>query len=216
MKIELGGEIVELAGDRALYWPARRLLMIADIHFGKAASFRAKGIPVPNGTTSENLARVDRLLAQYPTGHIVFLGDFLHARGAFAAATMACLSAWRKRNPGLKLTLVRGNHDRHAGDPPASLAMEMVDEPFDLGPFSLCHYPEARPGRLVIAGHVHPVFQLRTRADCVRLPCFVIRGRVCILPSFGEFTGGYAIDAAPGQQIYLAVEDRVLALPMPR
>jgi metallophosphoesterase superfamily enzyme len=45
--IEAAGEVLTLLPQRALFWPAMSMLVIADIHFGKAASFRAQGIPGP-------------------------------------------------------------------------------------------------------------------------------------------------------------------------
>lgn len=55
--IDLAGHRVLLLLEKALYWPARKMLVIADIHFGKAASFRAQGVPVPRGTTTETWTR---------------------------------------------------------------------------------------------------------------------------------------------------------------
>lgn len=74
--VELAGEILWLLAHKAVYWPARRMLVIADIHFGKAAAFRALGVPVPRGTTTQNLLALDVLLASYACEEIVFLGDF--------------------------------------------------------------------------------------------------------------------------------------------
>jgi DNA ligase-associated metallophosphoesterase len=202
--IELAGERLILAAQKALYWPARRMLVIADIHFGKAAAFRSLGVPVPRGTTTENLDALDALVAEYSAEHILFLGDFLHSRAAHARATQAALRDWRNRNPALRLTLVRGNHDRHAGDPGAELGIEMVDEPHNLGPFSFCHHPDLAAPGYVLAGHVHPVYVLATRFDALRLPCFVVGARRMILPSFGAFTGGLVITAEPGDGIYVS------------
>jgi uncharacterized protein len=202
--IELAGERVILLARKALYWPAQRMLIIADIHFGKAAAFRALGVPVPRGTTTENLAALDALVAEYGAAHIVFLGDFLHARAAHARATQAALLDWRMRHPGLALTLVRGNHDRHAGDPAAQLGIALVDEPHDVGPFSFCHHPDLAAPGYVLAGHVHPVYLLATRFDALRLPCFVVGARRMILPSFGAFTGGHAITRGEGELIYVS------------
>ena len=64
-----------------------------------------------------------------------------------------------------------------------------------------------------IVGHVHPVYRLSSAGDSLRLPCFVVDGRWAMLPAFGAFTGGYRVDALPGQRIYLAAEDCVLPLP---
>ena len=65
LEIEVAGERLLMLPQRALYWPARQMLAIADIHFGKAASFRAGGIPVPRGTTTENLQALDALVPQW-------------------------------------------------------------------------------------------------------------------------------------------------------
>ncbi|MFD2368056.1 ligase-associated DNA damage response endonuclease PdeM [Pseudoduganella sp. GCM10020061] len=207
--IELAGESVMLLPEKALYWPRERTLVVADIHFGKAAAFRALGVPVPRGTTTQNLEALDRLLAVYPATRIVFLGDFLHARAAHAKATLGAMAEWRARNPGLSLVLVRGNHDLHAGDPAAVLGIEMVDEPFEAGPFAFCHHPDIAADGYVLAGHVHPVFRIATRLESVRLPCFVAGPRRMILPSFGAFTGGHAIEPVAGERVYVATEVQV-------
>jgi DNA ligase-associated metallophosphoesterase len=207
--IAVAGESVMLLPEKALYWPRERTLVVADIHFGKAAAFRALGVPVPRGTTTQNLEALDRLLAVYPATRIVFLGDFLHARAAHAKATLGAMADWRARNPGLSLILVRGNHDRHAGDPAAVLGIEMVDEPFEAGPFAFCHHPDIAADGYVLAGHVHPVFRIATRLESVRLPCFVAGPRRMILPSFGAFTGGHAIEPVAGESVYVATEVQV-------
>lgn len=189
------------------------MLIVADIHFGKAASFRARGVPVPHGTTAQNLHALDLLMAQHEVATILFLGDFLHAKTARAEATMAALQSWRERNPEVHLLLVRGNHDRHAGDPPRGLRIEVVDEPYAAAPFTFCHHPDERPDTYVLAGHVHPVFRLVSRSDAARLPCFLVGSRRMLLPSFGAFTGGYAITPCQGEKVFVAVDDVVLAVP---
>ncbi|GAB3412584.1 ligase-associated DNA damage response endonuclease PdeM [Massilia agilis] len=204
LAVGLAGERVLLLAEKALVWPAQRMLVVADIHFGKAAAFRSLGVPVPRGTTTENLLALDALVERYGVRHIVFLGDFLHARAAHARATQAALLAWRRRHPDLALTLVRGNHDRHAGDPARELGIGLVDEPHNLGPFSFCHHPDLAAPGYVLAGHVHPVFVLATRFDALRLPCFVVGTSRMILPSFGAFTGGHVVTPGAGDQIYVS------------
>jgi metallophosphoesterase superfamily enzyme len=112
--------------------------------------------------------------------------------------------AWRQRNAGLALTLVRGNHDRHAGDPAARLGIALVDEPWTLGPFAFCHHPDLDTPGYALAGHIHPAYLLATRFDALRLPCFVVGPDRMVLPSFGAFTGGHLITPAPGDAIYVS------------
>ncbi|CAN5423809.1 ligase-associated DNA damage response endonuclease PdeM [soil metagenome] len=216
MQIRLLGEVLELLPQRAVYWQAQRMLLIADIHFGKATAFRSRGFPVPRGTTSQNLLALEQLLAARDIGHILFLGDFLHAKAAHSPATMAALRQWRARFSALKLTLVRGNHDLHAGDPPEELEIELVNEPHHLGPFAFCHHPHlagVTTKAYVIAGHLHPVYSLAGRADRVRLPCFLFNEMRGILPSFGAFTGGYLVSPSPRERLFLTTGDAVFEVP---
>lgn len=169
------------------------MVFVADVHFGKAGTFRRAGQPVPHGTTADNLARLDALLAATGAGHLVFLGDFLHARGGAVAALWDQLLPWRTRHAHVQMTLVRGNHDVHAGDPPAALGLRVVDEPWQphaSAPVLACHHPQAVPGYTVLAGHLHPTLHLRGPArDVVRTPCFGWGQGQLILPAFGAFTG---------------------------
>jgi DNA ligase-associated metallophosphoesterase len=207
--IELGGEQLILLPQKAAFWPRERMLIIADIHFGKAAAFRSWGIPVPRGTTSENLHALDDLILLTGAQHLLFLGDFLHARAAHAAGTQAAMLAWRRKNCELVLTLVRGNHDKHAGDPAEHLGIDLVDEPYTLGPLSFCHHPDIAAPGYVLAGHVHPVYMLATRFDALRLPCFVAGPHRMILPSFGSFTGGHALRPEPDERIWVSSGEAV-------
>ena len=210
LAIELEQTELWLLGDKAIYWPELKALLIADIHFGKAAAYRRLGQPVPHGTTQANLQRLDALLARYPCEQLIFLGDFLHAPESQSPATLSQLHAWRATCPELAITLIRGNHDRRAGDPPASLDMVVVPEPLLLGPFALQHEPDPHPTHHVLAGHLHPAFRLHGRGrQTLRLPCFCIGGRVSLLPAFGSFTGMMEVDADPGRRLFVVGDDCV-------
>jgi DNA ligase-associated metallophosphoesterase len=221
LSTHVAGQTLHLAAERAAFWAEGRTLFVADAHFGKAATFRARGIPVPRGTTRDNLQRLDALVARWPVERIVFLGDFLHAAEANAAPTIDALARWRAGHPTIAMTLVRGNHDAHAGDPPARLGIEIVDESHVVGPFSLRHHPVPCERGYVLAGHLHPGYRLGGRAgDGVRLPCFWFgdeRGsRVGVLPAFGAFTGTSLVDALPDDRVYVVGSDRVHAIPANR
>jgi DNA ligase-associated metallophosphoesterase len=215
------GETLWLLPGRALYWPAQEVMWVADVHLGKAATFRALGQPVPAGTTAGNLARLDALLAAYPVRHLVVLGDLLHAAQAHNAPLLAAVLAWRENHARLACTLVRGNHDSRAGDPPRQLRIDVVDEPFLLGPFACCHHPQSHATHFVLAGHQHPACTLQGPGhDRVRLPCFTARGvrpggttGLAVLPAFGEFTGGFSVAAEPGLSRFAVGGEAVWALP---
>ncbi len=208
--IEAAGETLELVPERAVWWAGERTLLVADIHVGKAAAFRSFGVPVPRGTTRDNLARLDALVERHRARAIVFLGDFLHAKASHAPHTLADLAEWRARRNDLDLVLVRGNHDARAGEPPASLAIRVVDEPYELGPFALAHHPQPFEGRYTLAGHLHPSFRLAGRGgDAVRLPCFWFGDAVAVLPAFGSFTGTCSIRPAADDRLFVVTPERV-------
>lgn len=212
LAVHWAGELLHLLPERALWWPGRRVLFVADLHLGKAATYRALGQPVPGGTTQQNLARLDVLIQKHEPQRIVFLGDFLHA--AQARTVLAAVEAWRSLHAAIAMTLVRGNHDGRAGDPPPELGIEVVDEPFLLGPFACCHHPQVHATHFVLAGHLHPVCRLQGRGrDSVRLPCFASDEQQAVLPAFGEFTGGWLMESAPGRRFHAVGGDAVWAVP---
>lgn len=212
-QVQWAGETLQLLPERAIWWPIGQVLFIADLHLGKAATYRALGQPVPGGTTLENLSRLDALIERHAPRRIVFLGDFLHA--AQARSVFTTLQAWRDGHRQIDMTLVRGNHDSRAGDPPASLCIDLVDEPWLIGPFACCHHPQTHPTHFVLAGHLHPACKLYGRGrDSLRMPCFVSEARHAILPAFGEFTGGWLVESAPGRRFHGVGGAAVWALPM--
>lgn len=212
--VQWAGEVLHLLPCHALWWPAGSTLFIADLHLGKAASYRALGQPVPGGTTQDNFDRLNQLISAHCAQRLVFLGDFLHASSSRTASVLQALMDWREHHHTLSMTLVRGNHDDRAGDPPTAARFDVVDEPWLLGPFACCHHPQTHATHFVLAGHLHPVLQLKGRArDSMRLPCFVSEPGQAILPAFGAFTGGHALAAAPGRCFHAIGGQQVWAVP---
>ncbi|MCU0649036.1 MAG: ligase-associated DNA damage response endonuclease PdeM [Gemmatimonadaceae bacterium] len=213
LTIDLAGEPAHLLPDRALHLPVHDALLVADVHWGKAAAFRADRIPVPRGTTTDDLERLDALLEMTAARRLLVLGDLLHARTSLPAETRLAIEAWRARHPRVEIVLVRGNHDERAGDPPAVLDIACVDAPYALGPFRLHHFPTEVADGYALAGHVHPRVQLHGRGrQRLALPCFVFGERSGLLPSFGSFTGGAIVDPAPGARVYAIADGEVLAV----
>ena len=205
LDIDVAGERLTLFAERAVHWERKRTLLIADPHWGKAAAFRAGAIPVPRGTTTSGLARLDSVIERTGAARIIVLGDFLHARSGRSAETLGAMSSWRERHADLGMILVRGNHDRHAGDPAPELGFEVVDPPLREPPFIFAHHPARGDGGFVVSGHLHPGVRLGGPGGLrARLPCFWFGADCAVLPAFGEFTG-----LAP---ISPASEDRVFAI----
>ena len=207
LDVDVAGERLTLLCERAAWWGRARTLLVADPHFGKAATFRASAIPVPRGTTTEGLARLHDLITRTGAARIVFLGDYLHAREGRSPEMLRLLADWRLAHSGVELVLVRGNHDRRAGDPPAEAGVRCVDAPMLEGPFVFAHHPVTSDHGYVLAGHLHPGVSLSGRGRMrERLPCFWFARGYGVLPAFGEFTGLADITAEPGDRVVAVAE----------
>ena len=208
---------LELLPQRAVWSAVERALFVADVHIGKAASFRAAGLPAPAGTTRENLARLDALIEALDPKTIVALGDLFHAPEAYRDASKREFLAWRGRRARLEIRLVLGNHDPRAGAPPDALGLQVVSEPHHFGAIECRHQPleiDDAVGPYVLAGHTHPMARLRGPGhDSARLPCFVMRGRLLVLPAFGEFTGGRIVEADTETALCIIAGDQCLHAP---
>ncbi len=216
--VEVAGEQLRLLPERALYWPRQKTLFIADPHFGKAAAFRAAAIPVPAGTTNENLRRLEAALEVTGAERLVCLGDLLHARSGRAEQTMGALAAWRAKYQALDFCLVRGNHDRHAGDPPPEWQVQVLEEPVQEAPFVWRHSPEAHLPEVdvnsyVLAGHLHPAIRLGRGQLGETLRCFYFGESYAVLPAFGDFTGSATLPKRNGARVFVLADEQVLAVP---
>jgi len=206
LDVVLAGESVTLLGARALYWPARRRLVIADLHLGKSHVFRRAGIAVPSGATQDDLQRLGSLVAATGAGELWMVGDVLHGPASQAGWRDAWLD-WRRRHAALDVAAVAGNHDRALGR--ALLEIRQLGHEAGDGPFLFRHLPDADlQGRHVIAGHVHP--KLRMPGVPRDWPVFWLRRRLTVLPAFSAFTGGHAVDAAAGEALVACVEGAAL------
>jgi len=210
----LAGETVELHADRAVHWPRAKVLFVADVHLGKAAAFRAGGVAVPRGATAHDLRRLATLVARTQSAHLVILGDLLHAAASRVAALDAAFLRWRDAHASLAITLVRGNHDRSAGDLPVGWGVATVPDPHPLAPFVLCHEPASPRTGYALCGHVHPGVRIAGGVrESIRLPCFVVGRRRLLLPAFGRLTGLALVAPAAGETVIAIAGTRLFALP---
>jgi DNA ligase-associated metallophosphoesterase len=211
LDLELAGETVRIDADRALFWPARGTLLVADVHFGKAQVLREGGIPLPRGSTGADLARIDALLARHGARRLLVLGDLVHGRTADHAPWIEHVARWRAARPGLECAVVRGNHDRHFD--PARLGFDPFEGSLHEGPFVFAHEPAADPRGYVLAGHLHPGIVLRERhAPRARLPTFWFGHAVGVLPAFGRLTGLMPVEPALGDRVFALAPGMVVPL----
>lgn len=214
--LTVAGDEVQLHPARALIWPRRKTVIIADPHWGKSATFRAHGIAVPELTLGADLDRLSLLIMSTQAERLVILGDLLHARAGRSDVVHDTVQAWRGQHRSLDIQVIRGNHDRSAGDPPTSWGFTMHPEPFLDPPFAYRHHPDPTEGHYSLAGHVHPAVSIPGRGrQRLRLPCFVFGPDLAILPAFGAFTGTATLAARPDLCIFAIADQEVLEVSPP-
>lgn len=217
LSIILAGETLLLHPQRALIWPAQRTLFIADLHLGKSEVFRRSGIPIPEGATSNDLERLDHIVATHGVNRIVLLGDFLHAATPSTQVVpeySRVFVQWRAARSEVEFVVVAGNHDRRAAGRELVEVVQWQLADWQLGPFVCRHYPGTSPHGFVLSGHVHPVIRLRgLQRERARVPVCWLQAGCAVLPSFGSFTGGGNIEPALQDQLYAFAADRVWRIP---
>ena len=219
MEIELGGERAVMLPPAGLFLPDRKALLVADLHLGKGAAFRAAGRPVPAGTSRETLERVAAVLAGVSDGTSLWvLGDLFHGPTGATTELDQLWGEWRTRHPSLDVALVHGNHDRRLLDVARRWECQVVAPPVRLGRLELRHEPRGRSATKDecwgVAGHLHPVVRLREgRRSGFRLPCFWLRGRELILPAVGALVDGARLECGRGDRVFVPAGNQVLEIP---
>jgi uncharacterized protein len=190
--IHLAGERLMLDPAGVLHWPARRTLVVADLHLEKGSAFAAAGRFLPPYDTRETLSRLALLLRRWAPARIIALGDSFHDRHGAARLPPAELDSLRRMLSGIEMVWVLGNHDP---EPPEGLPGLAAEELRD-GPLTFRHQALPAASRFAVAagaevsGHFHPKATMPTRAGGITRPCFVADGRRLVLPAFGAYAGG--------------------------
>ena len=203
------GTELTLLPERGVWLPASRVLLVADLHLGKAESFQTSGIPLPSDGDLGNLNQLLELSTALQPERVMVLGDLIHSRCGLTTELRAKIAALPELM-GCALELVGGNHDQGSW-----LEGLQAGPSRRLDNLWLSHEPctPSDPQLLNVAGHVHPVAVLGGAADRLRLPCFALNNaaRHLLLPAFGALTGGYVV--SPEHQRWVIADAHVLAVP---
>ena len=188
--ITLAGALLTARASGALWWPAERLLCVADLHLCKSErAARRAGALLPPYETTETLDRLAAEITRLSPATVVCLGDSFDDCAAGEALAPEDQRRLTALMAGRDWVWIAGNHD------PAPLALggSHLAE-LRLGPLAFRHEaePDAQPGE--VSGHYHPKLRLPVRNHAVTRPCFLFDTRRLILPAFGAYTGGLRTD----------------------
>lgn len=211
LDINIGRHHFQAFPQRALYWPAQDCLLIADLHLGKADTFRRFGIAVPQAVQWSDLNRLSSLIHQLKPLRCLVLGDFVHGHTVNAAT----VDAWNTvvaSAPHTQFELLLGNHDRAL--PSSILSLHAVNSDLVLDGVWLSHEPvpvqQLTQGyELNIHGHIHPAMHIDGSRS--KLPALVHRSPYLMMPAFSEFTAGVA-GYAMGDAVWVFAQDASLVM----
>ena len=182
--IALNGHRLLLDPAGALWWPERRLLAVADLHFEKGSACAVRGHLVPPWDTAATLDRLDALLRRLAPRIVVAVGDSFHDDGAAERMMPADAARLAAMAVAHGFVWLLGNHDRL---PPAGVPGGTA-EWWEEGGVVFRH--QAGGAGPEVCGHHHPKASVATRAARITRPCFVAGPERLMLPAFGAFTGG--------------------------
>ena len=214
MKISFGLTDLVLLPDRAVYLPETRVLVIADLHLGKSATFRTRGIAVPEGTTTSDLTRLSKLIEETRARTLVIAGDLVHSHDGLTPEIVTAFRNWIEDHD-IEVILTEGNHDQRTNlskhqFPLAINRSCLVDETL------ITHDPDdLAPEQAGIAGHLHPGIRIpESRHSSLRLPAFHLRNEHhLIIPAFSSFTGLQMIKPSPTDRFFVCLRESITEIP---
>lgn len=186
LPIHFAGARLEARASGALWWPAARLLAVADLHLCKSERLaRRGGALLPPYETAATLDRLAAEIATLDPARVVALGDSFDDCAAGAAITDRDADRLTALIAGRAWSWIAGNHDPAPLALPGSHRAELA-----IGPLSFRHVAvrDAAPGE--VSGHWHPKLRLPLGSGAVTRPCFLVDETRLILPAFGAYTGG--------------------------
>ncbi len=192
---------LKLLPEKAVFIEETQTLLIADPHFGKSATFRKGGIPIPDTILHNDLKRLSQLVERTSALNLMVLGDFFHSE---LNAEWDAFLTWKSQFKELNLKVIPGNHDR------AMLkllqAENLLTESVMLhGALHLRHEPPTDLSVPSICGHIHPSLTLRGVArQKIKLSAFLLMQNCLILPAFGSFTGCFDMSKSSYRRAWVA------------
>lgn len=202
-----------LLPEKAVYVPSVGALLVADLHLGKEATFRARGIPIPDGSSASTLAKLSTLIEKQKPRSVHVLGDLFHGSESKRYSEQELFANWVESIRPVDVIWILGNHDRWVGKDIQEKAPVTTCRSIQIGNIWLRHEPidSEQPA---ICGHLHPGFRLEAnRRSSETLPCFWVKPDLLTIPAFGDFTGLYKIDPEPLDHVFVIAGSKVLRVP---
>ena len=214
MDIVLGNTKVELLPGRAAFLPETASLVVADLHLGKSATFRHRGLAIPEGTTASDLSRLTALLLQSSAKELIIAGDLVHSADGLSSSILSALRSWLKKTM-IPVILTEGNHDSRSWLSRHKLDFQTTPS-LQVGEILITHDPSDLPlDQPGIAGHLHPGIRVKeSQRQSIRMGGFYLRNTThLILPAFSEFTGTHPVSLGDNDQFFVELNNQISEIP---
>ncbi|MGH2552300.1 MAG: ligase-associated DNA damage response endonuclease PdeM [Chitinophagaceae bacterium] len=203
--------------DRCLFWEEQNILILADIHLGKAGHFRKAGIPVPEAVNKADLQRLITQIFFFKANRVIIVGDFTHSH---ANKELELFKKWRNDFHLIRFDLVKGNHDILEDHWYHETKIKIHKKELVIDDFCFRHETktsdlfEHTKASFIFSGHVHPGIKISGQGrQALMLPCFYFSPGHCILPAFSKFTGTYKVIPKEGEMAYAITGTELIKKP---
>lgn len=215
--LSFAGHLFKIVAPAALYWPATKALLVADLHLEKASFYARQGQMLPPYDSHATLDDLAKIIEQTNARTIFCLGDNYHdGQGeqrleCNAAKLLRCLTG------RVDWVWITGNHDPDV----KGLWGGHIMPKWSGHGLAIRHEATRNPGMPELSGHYHPKIKIKTRGRHVSRRCFVVGRNNIILPAFGSLTGGMnandpAIESVVGGPAHAIVglSNKILQFPL--
>jgi DNA ligase-associated metallophosphoesterase len=210
---EFRGNNFLLDAGRSIFWEEEKILILSDLHLGKAGHFRKAGIGIPQTIFREDMQRLVSQLQYYKPVKLLVVGDLFHST---ENKEHELFVKWRKNFPAVSVQLVKGNHDileekwyRQAG-------IDVQTGVLNIGGFLFTHDiqgVQSQEDVYCFSGHIHPGIRMTgIGRQSLQLPCFYFGKNYAVLPAFGKFTGTFPVKPVKGDVVFALAENKIIRI----
>ncbi len=188
---------------KSLYFPKKKILVIADLHIGYEEMLNEQGILIPRAQFKEIMQDLEEIFKKIreKIEEVIILGDLKHEFGKISSQewreTKKVLDFLKKKTK--KIILVKGNHDNIL-EPIAERKELKIRDYYVNDDICFLHGNKLikeclnKKVKIIVIGHRHPAVILRDEYKREKYKCFLVgrwkRKEVIISPSFFPFIEG--------------------------
>ena len=211
--IKIASNTISLLPGKVILIKKHRLLVVSDLHLGKAGHFRKYGIPIAKTVHQDDLTALSEIIIDNQIQKLLIIGDLFHSE---LNGEWELFNLFLNEHPKLEMILVAGNHDRYTLNVMKKY-FTVYEDVYVLENIVFSHEPlplkNLINSQYNICGHIHPSVKMNGNGrQSLKLPCFYFGEKQGILPAFGKFTGSSLISPSKNDRIYVIAGKKVIAV----